>query len=193
MFRAIPCNLLLWDCKSWDLRQTLLDALEVFLHQSVRRILRIKVRHVIEHRIKNERVREMFLTYRRFTTKLPLLNSLTFGKITRRESTHITTCLLTAWCDHPRKVGRPILRNKQCIVRNLQLVIPEVDNNGDLASSGFHALDASLWNTLLSTLKHPGNNPTESPPNISFTQTNYSPNSNGSHPPPPVSPQESTF
>ena len=60
IFCAIPCNLLLWGCGSWALRQTILDALEVFLHQSVRRILRIQVRHVIEHRIKNEHVREMF-------------------------------------------------------------------------------------------------------------------------------------
>ena len=49
IFRAIPCNLLLWGCESWALRQTLLDALEVFLHRSVRRILQIKMRHVIEH------------------------------------------------------------------------------------------------------------------------------------------------
>ena len=27
-FRAIPCNLLLWGCESWALRQTLLDALD---------------------------------------------------------------------------------------------------------------------------------------------------------------------
>ena len=60
IFRAIPCNLLLWGCESWALIQTPLDAFEVFLHQSVRRILRIQVRHVIEHQIKNEQVREMF-------------------------------------------------------------------------------------------------------------------------------------
>ena len=26
IFHTIPCNLLLWGCESWDLRQTLLDA-----------------------------------------------------------------------------------------------------------------------------------------------------------------------
>ena len=36
MFREIPCNLLLWGCESWALRQTLLDAIEVFLHRIVR-------------------------------------------------------------------------------------------------------------------------------------------------------------
>ena len=99
-----------------------------------------------------------------------------------RESTHIPTRLLTAWCDHPWKVGRPILTNKQCIVRNLQLVIPEVDNDGTLAPWGFHALDASLWNTLLRTLKHPGKDSPKSPPNKYITQTNSSPNHNGIHP-----------
>ena len=62
IFREIPCNFLLWGCESWALRQTLLDALEVFLHQSVRRILRIQVRHVIDHRIKNENFVKFFLT-----------------------------------------------------------------------------------------------------------------------------------
>ena len=56
----------------------------------------------------------------------------------------------------------------------------------------FHSLDASFWNTLLRTLKHPGNDPPESPPNTSFPQTNSSPNYNGSHALPPASPRESS-
>ena len=36
IFQTIPCNLLIWVCESWALRQTLFDALEVFLHRSVR-------------------------------------------------------------------------------------------------------------------------------------------------------------
>ena len=83
-----------------------------------------------------------------FFNVLTICNQIVFrqlayiGKINRRESTHIPTCLVTAWCDHPRKVGRPILTNKQCFVRNLQLVIPKVDDDGALASWGFNALDA---------------------------------------------------
>ena len=110
-----------------------------------------------------------------------------------RKLTRTDTSNKYVWCDQPRKVGRPIIKNKQCIVRNLQIVIPEVDNDGALASWGFHALDASFWNTLLRTLKHPENNPTKSPPNTSFSQTNSSPNYNGSQPPPPASPWESKF
>ena len=111
-------------------------------------------------------------------------------EIVRRESTHIPTRLRTAWCDHPRKVGRPLLTNKQCIVRNLQLVLPEVDDDGTLASWGFHALDTSFWNTLLRTLKHPWKDPPESPPNTYFPQTNSSANYNGNQPLPPASPRE---
>ena len=53
IFRAIPCNLLLWGCDIWALRQTIFDALEVFLHRSVRRILKIKVRRVNPIRIES--------------------------------------------------------------------------------------------------------------------------------------------
>ena len=37
------------------------------------------------------------------------------GKIFCREDSHILTRLLTVWCDHPRKVSRPILTNKPCM------------------------------------------------------------------------------
>ena len=36
IFRAIPCNLLLWGCESWALRQSLLDLLEIFLYPNIR-------------------------------------------------------------------------------------------------------------------------------------------------------------
>ena len=187
IFRSIPCNLLLWDCESWDLRKTLFNALEGSLHRSLRRILRIQVRHVIEHQIKNEHVCEMFFNIPTIRNQIDFCQLTYIGIIVRRESIHIPTRLLIAWCDHPRKVGRPLITNKQCIVQNLQLVIPEVDDDDTLASWGFHALDTSFWNTLLRTLKHPGNDPPKSPPNTSFTQTNSSPNYNGNHPLPPAS------
>ena len=76
IFLAIPCNLLLWGCGSWALRQTPLDAIEVFLHRSVRQILKIKVRHMIEHRIKNEHVREMFFNI------LTIRNQIAFCQLT---------------------------------------------------------------------------------------------------------------
>ena len=77
------------------------------------------------------------------------------GKLLRREASHIPTHLLTAWCNHPCKVGRPLLTNKQSMVSNIQLVIPVVDRSGALSAWGFHALDTQHWHALLNTLKHP--------------------------------------
>ena len=59
---------------------------------------------------------------------------------------------VTVWCDHPRKVGRPILTNKKSMVTNIQQVILNVDAYGAMSTWGFHALDAQHWNDLLNTL-----------------------------------------
>ena len=56
IFRAIPCNLLLWGCESWALRQTFLNNLEVFLHCSIRWILNINMVQVRERQIKNSHI-----------------------------------------------------------------------------------------------------------------------------------------
>ena len=50
LFRAIPMNLLLWGCKTWLLRQSLLNKLEVFLHRSIQCILAINMTRVKEER-----------------------------------------------------------------------------------------------------------------------------------------------
>ena len=42
-FCMIPMNLLLWGCKTWSMRKALSNKLEVFLHCSIRRILRVSV------------------------------------------------------------------------------------------------------------------------------------------------------
>ena len=52
-------NLLLWGAETWSLRKSQLDQLEVFLHRSIRRILRITMSTVKEEKNRNERVREM--------------------------------------------------------------------------------------------------------------------------------------
>ena len=51
IFRAIPCNLLLWGCESWYILATLLDKIEVFIHRGIRRILGIKMGQVRERHI----------------------------------------------------------------------------------------------------------------------------------------------
>ena len=54
IFCAIPCNLVLWGCKSWALQEEMLNKLEVFIHINVRKILKITITMVIDDKIRNE-------------------------------------------------------------------------------------------------------------------------------------------
>ena len=141
LFKAIPCNLLLWGCKSWDLRKSLLASLEVFLHRGISRILRIRMSKVIEKHITNTSIREKFYNIPTINKQIALRQLTYLGKIFRREESHISTRLLTVWCDHQRQSGRPILTNKQSMARNIKQVIPNVDAHGTMSTWGFHALD----------------------------------------------------
>ena len=71
------------------------------------------------------------------------------GKILRQERYHVLTRLLNAWCDNPRKRGGQIVMNKDRVVKNLWLILPDVDDAGSLSTWGFHTLDARYWFLLL--------------------------------------------
>ena len=58
IFRAIPCNLLLWGFESWAIREATMKKLEVFLHRNIQKILKIDISQVIEERITNISIRE---------------------------------------------------------------------------------------------------------------------------------------
>ena len=48
IFCSITCNLLLWGCDSWAIREATLNKLEAFLHINVRKILKIIITMVID-------------------------------------------------------------------------------------------------------------------------------------------------
>ena len=54
--------------------------------------------------------------------------------------------------------------NKDSIVKNLWLIIPDVNYAGSLSTWGFHALDAKYWFVLFWTLKHLSIQTPENPP-----------------------------
>ena len=165
LLKAIPCNLLLWGCKSWALRKYLLDSLKVFLHREIRRILKIRMSKVIKQHITNTSIGEKFYNIPRIKKQIALRQLTYLGKIFRREELHIPTHLLILWCDHQRKSGRPILTNKQSMVKNIQQVIPSVDSHGTISTWGFHAPGTQHSNDLLNNLRHPPFNPPENDPN----------------------------
>ena len=164
IFRAIPCNLLLWGCESWALRQTLLNKLEVFLHRSIRSILNINMVQVRERHIKNSHIRVVFYNIPCVRNQIAFRKLTYIGKILRRKASHVPTRFLTAWCDNPRKRGGQLLTNKDSLVRNLRLIIPGVDDAGLVATWGFHALDATYWFLMVASLNHPANTTPDYPP-----------------------------
>ena len=183
--------MLLWGCESWALRQSLLDLLEVFLHRNTRRILGINMVKVREMKIKNTQVISKFYNIPCIRNQVAFRQLSYVGKIFRRKGTHLPTRLLTTWCGHPRKRGRPLLTHKMSLVRNLRLVIPEVDKGGALSRWGFHALDTGHWHDLLATLKHPANTTPDGPPDMSDGDADTPPFSNTELPPPSPPPPPS--
>ena len=126
LFRAIPCNLLLWGCEICALQKSLLASLKVFLYRGIRRILKVNMCQLFEKHITNTSIRENFYNIQTIKNQIALHQLTYLGKIFRRGYSHITTRLITVWSEPPYKVGRPILTNKQCMVKKIQQVIPNV-------------------------------------------------------------------
>ena len=87
------------------------------------------------------------------------------GKILCRKRCQVPMRFLTAWCNNPKKRGGQLLMNKNTLVRNLQLIIPGVNDAGYVSTWVFHDLDANHWFLLLATLKHPFARAPDHPPN----------------------------
>ena len=141
LFRAIPCNLLLWGCEIWDLRKSLLASLEVLLHRGIRMILKIRMVHIIDQHIKNSSIREIFYNISMVQNQIAFFQITYLSKLFRRKASHIPTRILTVWCNHPCKVGRLLLTNNKSMVSNIRHVILGVYGSGALSAWGVHALD----------------------------------------------------
>ena len=108
IFRDIPINLLLWGCESWALRETTLQKLEVFLHRSIRKILRIDITQVIDERITNGSIRTRFFSIPTIRNQIAQVQLTFIGKVVRNKDNQLPSQLLTAWCNNKRKRGAPV-------------------------------------------------------------------------------------
>ena len=118
----------MWGCNSWVLRQSLLNTLEIFLHRNIGRILGINLTKVRDIRIKSISIRIMYYTRPCIQNQVAFRQLYYVGKIFRRKGYHLLTRLLMVWCNHSRKRGRPLLKSKMSLSRNLRLIIPDVDD-----------------------------------------------------------------
>ncbi len=99
LFCAITMNLLLWRCKTWSMRKSLSNKLEVFLHQNIRRILQVSMTRVREEGIQNKYVRRMFFNIPCVGNMIPAYQLDLLGKTVRRPSARPAQQMLTACCD----------------------------------------------------------------------------------------------
>ena len=120
IFRAIPINLLLWGSESWALRETTLSKLEVFLHQSIRKILSIDITQVMDERITNGSIRNRFFSIPTIRKKIAQRQLTFIGKVVRNKDNQLPTQLLTAWCNKKRKRGAPLQNNKKNLAQNIR-------------------------------------------------------------------------
>ena len=120
-------NLLLWGAETWSLRKTQLDQLEVFLHRSIRRILQISMSTAKEERIQNEKVREMFYSIPCVQNMIASRQADFIGKMIQGPPDRPSRNMITACCDHKRRVGRPQTTGKNFIVENLRLLFQDVN------------------------------------------------------------------
>jgi len=168
LFRVIPMNLLLWGAETWSLRKSHLDKLEVFLHRSIRRILQISMSTVQEQRLRNGKVRHMFYSIPCVRNMIAARQMDFVGKMIRGPPDRPSRNMITACCDHKRRVGRPQTTGKNFMVENLRLLfqdIPtvQIDRHGSLRSWIHEASNENYWNQLVDQLLHP-NTPTPEQP-----------------------------
>ena len=157
LFRAIPMNLLLWGSETWSLRQVLLNKIEVFLHRSIRRILKITITQVQEKRIRNEHVRGMFYDIPRVRNMIAARQLNFIGKVMRGPTHRPAQKMITACCDNKRLPGRPHFHNKDLLVKNLKLLFSQVhdviiDDKGTLKNWINEVMSESYWNQLVRCL-----------------------------------------
>ena len=96
-FVAIIINQLLCGCESWALKESSLNDLDIFLHQSIRCIMRIKWEQVKEERISNKIIRKWFYNIKDVQSLIATRPLQFIEKIVRGDKSLMTIQLLTAW------------------------------------------------------------------------------------------------
>ena len=160
LFQAIPMNLLLRGAKTWSLCKFQLDQLEVFLHRSIRRILQISMTKVQEDRIWNENIRQMFYSIPCMQNMIAACQADFISKMIRGPPDRPSRNMITACCDHKRRVGHPQTTGQNFMVENIRLLLQDVttvniDCFGSLRNWIHEASNEEYWNQLVARLLNP--------------------------------------
>ena len=160
VFMAIPVNLLLWGCESWALRKDLLLKIERSVNRNIRCILGINMTEVMEKHIKDKQIRAMLNNIPSMQTFIDVRSMQFLGKLIRGKVDLPPRKLLIAFIPNPRKVGRPIVCNRESIWRSLCRLMADVDGihvdqYGSLKDWYLDALDNIFWVKCIEHLRDP--------------------------------------
>ena len=208
LFMAIPINQLLWGCESWALKESSLKDIDIFITQSIRRIIGISMTEVKENKITNKKLQERFYNIPTGRCMIASRQLQFLGKIVRSEDSSIPKQLLTAWVNHKRLPGGVLTTTKNSYVKSLQMLYPKniyrkdddtgkkvpveihMDRFGSLKYWIDDAMDKRRWHWMIdSKLRFPHrdlpepttNNSNQSPPPPNF---NSDPPPQDDQPPP---------
>ena len=104
LFHVIPMNLLLWGCKTWSLRQVLLNKLEIFLHRNIRSLLEFMPTQVNDDMIRNEHVRRKFYNIPQVCNMITARQIDFVGKVVGGEWHCPAKHILTKCCNRTRLI-----------------------------------------------------------------------------------------
>ena len=96
IFLVIPIYLILWGCKRWYLRVSLLNKLEVFLFQIIRRILGVTMKQVKEEILTNDNICQICFDITTIQNKVSKQKLTFIVKVTCNYDEQLPTKLLTS-------------------------------------------------------------------------------------------------
>jgi hypothetical protein len=105
IFLAIPVSTVLHGCESWARNAQHINKLQVFFHQSIRRILCIDKWRVEHERIKNEYIHNFFSVAEDIIDSIRLRQLQWLGKLERQPDSLPTKQLLSAWAPAAHRGG----------------------------------------------------------------------------------------
>ena len=79
------------------------------------------------------------------------------GKMARMNEERLPIKMLSCWINSPRPSRRPHTTIRNLMVRSLQLIDPEISNNGNLTDWFHIARERAEWNDLIEPLDSPNN------------------------------------
>ena len=125
------------------------EKLEVFHLRYTRRNLGISWDNV---RDSNVQVRKRFNNIKSVELQIAKRRLAFLGKIIRITNDKIPARLLSAVCQGKRPLGRPNTMTRHSMLKDIEKIIPEVDNTGSFSSWAYIANDKLAWSILINNL-----------------------------------------